>query len=91
VALPHGSVRPGQHVDRRQPAACPHPAGDRPLEETLPAARRRTAGERPAQERVGAVAPAGRRIERVALHADLTMVARLACALAKARAAPLAA
>jgi hypothetical protein len=32
-----------------------------------------------------------RRIERVALHADLTMLARLACALAKARAVPRAA
>ena len=32
-----------------------------------------------------------RRIERAALHADLTMLARLACALAKARAVPLAA
>ena len=32
-----------------------------------------------------------RRIERVALHADLTILARLACALAKARAVPLAA
>jgi transposase len=32
-----------------------------------------------------------RRIERVALHADLTMLTRLACALAKTRAVPLAA
>ena len=32
-----------------------------------------------------------RGVERVALHADLTMLARLACALAKARAVPLAA
>jgi hypothetical protein len=32
-----------------------------------------------------------RRIERVRLHADLTMLARLTCALAKARAVPLAA
>jgi hypothetical protein len=32
-----------------------------------------------------------RRIERVALHADLTMLACLACALANARAVPLAA
>jgi hypothetical protein len=32
-----------------------------------------------------------RRIERVRLHADLTMLARLATALAKARAVPLAA
>jgi hypothetical protein len=32
-----------------------------------------------------------RRIERVALHADLTILARLATALAKARAVPLAA
>ena len=32
-----------------------------------------------------------RRIERAALHADLTMLARLTCALANARAVPLAA
>ena len=32
-----------------------------------------------------------RRLERVQLHADLTMLARLACALAKTRAVPLAA
>jgi hypothetical protein len=32
-----------------------------------------------------------RRIERVRLHADLTILARLACALDAARAAPLAA
>jgi transposase len=32
-----------------------------------------------------------RRIERVALHADLTILSRLAVALAKARAVPLAA
>ena len=32
-----------------------------------------------------------RRLERVQLHADLTILARLACALAAARAVPLAA
>jgi hypothetical protein len=32
-----------------------------------------------------------RRVERVRLHADLTILARLACALATARAVPLAA
>ncbi len=32
-----------------------------------------------------------RGIERVALHADLTILAKLACALARARAVPLAA
>jgi hypothetical protein len=32
-----------------------------------------------------------RRLDRVALHADLTILAKLSCALARARAAPLAA
>jgi hypothetical protein len=32
-----------------------------------------------------------RRIERVRLHADLTILAKLSCALARARAVPLAA
>jgi hypothetical protein len=36
-------------------------------------------------------APHSRGIERVALHADLTMLARLSQALARARAVPLAA
>lgn len=38
----------------------------------------------------GLLPPRVRRIEQVALHADLTMPARLATALAKARAVPLA-
>ncbi len=53
--------------------------------------RGRRARVRAAQERMGATPLRVRGIERVRLHADLTILAKLSCALAKARAAPLAA
>jgi hypothetical protein len=71
----------------------PYPAsqGDlAALEEALPAARRRGA-ENGRLKNEWALPLRVRRIERVRLHADLTVLARLACALAKARAVPLAA
>jgi hypothetical protein len=71
----------GESVDRGQPAAHSDP-GDGPLEEAGPAARRARTGERPAQDRVDLLPLRVRRLERMRLHADLTMLARLASALA---------
>ena len=82
---------PGQQVDRGQPPAHPDPSGDGPLEEAVPAARIGRAGERPAQNEWALLPLRVRRIERVRLHADLTILTRLAVALDKARAVPLAA
>ena len=90
MALPDRRVLPGQPVDRGQPLAHPDPSGDGPLEEALPAARVRRAGIRPAKNEWALLPLRVRRIERVRLHAALTILARLATALAKARAVPLA-
>jgi hypothetical protein len=61
------------------------------VEGALPSARRGRAGERPPQHEWALLTLRLRGIERVQLHADLTILARLAVALAKARAVPLAA
>jgi hypothetical protein len=85
VALPHGAVRPGQPVDRGQPAAHPDPPARAALEELY---RQRGAVEREngRLKNEWALLPLRvPRMERVRLHADLTMLARLATALAKAR------
>ena len=85
MALPFGRVLPGQPVDRGQPAAHPDPPGTARWKKLY---RLRGAVEREngRLKNEWALLPLRvRRIERVRLHADLTILARLATALAKAR------
>jgi hypothetical protein len=84
-------VRPGQPVDRGQSAAHPDPPGTARWKKLY---RQRGAVEREngRLKHEWALLPLRLRgIERVQLHADLTILARLTVALAKARAVPLAA
>ena len=89
MALPDRRVQPGLAVGEGRPAASPGPARDEALEVALP-------GPSLVEREFGrlkhewALLPLRvRGIERVRLHADLTILAKLACALA--RGAPLAA
>jgi hypothetical protein len=82
---PTGECSPREPMDRGQPAAHPDPPGDSPLEEAV---RLRGSVEREngRLKNEWALLPLRvRRIERVRLHADLTILARLATALATTR------
>jgi hypothetical protein len=92
VALPDRRVLAGQHVGQGFAAAHPHRSQDGPVEAALPCQRGSVEREFGQLKHDWALLPLRvRRLERVQLHADLTILARLACALAAARAVPLAA
>jgi hypothetical protein len=91
VALPNRRMLPGQPVGHREPAAHPYPPDPQRWKKLY---RQRGAVEREngRLKNEGALLPLRvRRIERVRLHADLTILTRLACALDTARAVSLAA
>jgi hypothetical protein len=67
------------------------PAPDAPLDRPLPPPRRRRARVRPFKHDWALAPLRVRGLDRVRLHADLTILAKLACTLARARAVPLAA
>jgi hypothetical protein len=80
---PTGECAPGKPVDRASRLHTLIP-GDAPVEEALPAPWE--FGR--LKNNWALLPPRVRRIERVRLHADLTMLARLATALAKVRIGP---
>ena len=89
VALPHQRVQARVPVDQCKPPPHPHPAtatADASSTEDVPPLNASSAGWKhewsPLTIRV-------RGIEGVRLHADLTVLTKLACALARARAVPL--
>ena len=91
VALPDRRVQARQPVGQGRPAAPADPARDSALEGPLPG-RASVEREFGRLKHEWALAPLRvRGIERVRLHADLTILAKLSCALARARAVPLAA
>jgi hypothetical protein len=92
VALPGQHLRTRVHVGQGRPAAHPDPAHHRTVEGALPHPHRRGTRTGNLKNNWGLTPLRVRRIARVRLHADLTILARLSTALANARAAvPLAA
>ena len=90
-ALPHAQVQARVNVGQGRPAAPADPARVRALTQLY---RSRGAVEREfgRLKHEWALLPLRvRGLDRVRLHADLTILAKLACALARARAVPLAA
>ena len=89
-AMPDRRVQARLSVDQGFPAAPADPARDAPLSQALPGPRRRRVFGRLKDD--WALAPLRvRGLDRVRLHADLTILAKLACALSRARAVALAA
>jgi hypothetical protein len=75
-------------LDQGRPLADPDSSGVGPLEGSVLRTSRGRAGFRSAQARMALLPLRVRRIERVALHVDLTMLAVLATALAKPEQSP---
>lgn len=91
MALPNLQMLSGQQVDRGQPAAHPYPSGTARWKKLY---RQRGSVEREngRLKHEWALLPLRvRRLERVQLHADLTVLTRLTFALDTARVVPLAA
>ena len=91
VALPDWRVSPRLDLDQGRPPPPSRPSRDEAVEVAL---RGRGSVEREfgRLKHEWALLPLRvRGIEQVRLHADLTILAKLACALARARAVPLAA
>src|SRR2546423_5482596 len=90
-AVPERGVPARLPLDQGGPPAPADPARDAALARAPPGPRGSRARVRQAQERVGVLPLRVRGLERVQLHADLTILAKLSCALARVLAAPLAA
>ena len=85
---PSGRVQARLSLDRGRAYVPAHPARDTPLDRSLPPPRSRRARVRPL-EADWALAPLRvRGLDRVRLHADLTILAKLACTLPRTRAVP---
>ena len=91
MALPDWRMCSPVGVGQGRPAAHPHPAHHRPVEGDLPHPGRRRTRVGVLKHEWGMLPLRVRRLPRVRLHVDLTILARLASALIKARAVPLAA
>lgn len=91
MALPDRRVHARVSLDQGGRAAPADPPGDAELPEGLQAARGSRARVRPPQHQWALDPLRVRHIERVRLHADLTILTKLSCALVRARAASLAA
>jgi hypothetical protein len=93
----HEVALPDRRLQARQPLGEGRPPASAHLRETLRWGKLYAGRSAPEcasgrlKERVGALPLRVRGVERVQLHADLTMLATLACALARARAVALAA
>jgi len=91
VALPDRGVQARVGVGQGRPPAPAHPTPHEAVARPLQQPWSRRARVRSAQARMGMLPLRVRGIERVRLHADLTILAKLASALGKDRAAPMAA
>ena len=91
VALPDRRVQARVRVDQGRPAAPADPARDAALEGPLPRPRVGRAGFGRLKNEWALAPLRVRRIERVRLHADLTILSQLSCALNQERTVALAA
>jgi hypothetical protein len=88
VALPHWRVQARVGLDQGFPPAPAGPRNTPPLHRSVPSPRRRRARVRTPQERVELDPASVRGLDRVRLHADLTILAKLACAQPSASRTP---
>ena len=88
---PTGECKPGSVWRQGVPSASADPAREQAVRRPLPRTRRRRARVRPLKNEAGLAPLRVRGLDKVALHADLCILATLASALARARAVPLAA
>ncbi len=91
MALPHGQVQARVTLGQGRSAAPADPARDRALTQALRQPRSGRARVRQAQARMALLPLRVRGLEWVRLHADLTILAKLCCALTRARTVALAA
>ena len=91
VALPGTGVPPGVALDSRGSSAPARPSPHAAVVRSIPGRAAVERDFRRLKHQYGLTPIRVRGRERVALHADLTMLARLSVALARARAIPLAA